>query len=78
MHCMDAWFPGVRSVAAADVVLPTVHTVHAHATSIESTTLTVPIADCPPPPPALQFSALLREVLHIPQYGRIEFKAEFS
>jgi hypothetical protein len=25
-----------------------------------------------------EFSALLREVLHIPQYGRIEFKAEFS
>ena len=25
-----------------------------------------------------QFSVLLRELLHIPQYGRIEFKAEFS
>lgn len=25
-----------------------------------------------------QFSALLRELMHIPQYGRTEFKAEFS
>ncbi len=25
-----------------------------------------------------QFSVLLRDLLHIPQYGRIEFKAEFS
>lgn len=35
-------------------------------------------ASCTPAATLPQFSSLLRELQHIPQYGRIEFKAEFS